>query len=579
MRGEEIYSIERVVTERRAWNARVITLTVTVLSAVAACFGWIAGIPVTYTLAMGGVAVFDAGAYLLAHSGRERAGVLLLIGSTFVQHLLIVGLTGQLQTVPYMAAVGVLVAAATLQIRELAGVALLAVGVVVGEGFIVGYGATEMVTSHGYVVGALMLVALSFVLTAIQVKSADRAFQVAREREHAREQARREKEELERELEKSQRIEGLGRLAGSVAHDFNNLLGVIIGSADLALAELDSDHPARRELEEVLRTGDRATRLTRQLLTLTRSHVVPVEPLDVAAALAGMQPFLSRLAGAAVVVEVVADDDCPLVGIDSTQLEQLLSNYVVNARDAMPEGGTIRIELGAREITADAAESLSPGRYLELRVADEGTGIPVDVLPRLFEPFFTTKKAGTGLGLANCNAIATQLGGSIAISPRPEGGTLVRTLLPAHHEPPSSRPRSVPPSPPTTAGGARVLVVDDEETLRALARRILERAGLEVVEARNIAEAEKVVTDLSKPLHFVVLDVILGQERGPALLPLLGRCRPAARTVVTSAFVPERDLHETLEHYGVTFLAKPYARRGLLRALLGADADASLGTT
>ena len=563
-RGHDAGSVEQIVAERRSWNARVISLAISLVGFAGTLFGVIAQIPVEHILGMGISAAINLGAYGLTRMGRERLGILILILCTFGHHLTVVAVTGMLQTVPYMATVVILVGAATLRRAGLVVVGLLAMVVIVAEGAIVGFHGQEHVDAIGYVAGAEVLVILAVVLSYLHIRGSDRAFQVARERERARS----EKEELANELEKSRRIEGLGRLASRVAHDFNNLLGAITGGADLARSELPQGHPARRDLDEVLRTTERAERLIQQLLALSRGQIEAPDPVDAAAEIADMKSLLSQLAGPNCSLRFDLAD-CPRVTIDRSRLEQLLVNYVVNARDAMDDTGRIEVRLAPRRIEEGEIARLAAGEYAEVTVSDTGPGIPPDVLPRLFEPFFTTKKRGNGLGLATCYAIASQLGGTVTVSTRSGEGTTLRTLLPvasaAGSAPPPSGLRKTEP----VAEGALVLVVDDEPSLREVSARMLQRAGFEVTTAANLAQARAVIEDRAQSLVAVVLDVVLGAEYGPELLADLQRVHPGVRVVVTSAFTPERDVVETVEAHGALFLPKPYTYADLVRAVGG----------
>ncbi len=566
-------TVERIVAERRSWNARTISLTLSLVGFAGTLFGFIAQIPVEHVVGMGATALVDLGAYGLTRMGRVRLGVYVLIVSIFAHHLLVVVATGQLQTVPYMAIVAILVGAATLRRRGLLMVGGLAMVVILAEGTITGYGRLEEVRTIGYVAGAMVLATLTVVLSYLHIRSTDRAFEVARDRELERERVRAEKEELAVELEKSRRIEGLGRLAGRVAHDFNNLLSGITGSADLALAELPEGHRARRDLDEVSRTAERAARLTQQLLALSRGQIVTPDPVDAAEEIADMKGLLSRLAGPGCALSCGLDACLP-VAIDRSRLEQLLVNYVVNARDAMENGGRIEVRLALRRIEAGEVARLAAGVYAEVQVSDTGPGIPPDVVPRLFEPFFTTKKRGNGLGLATCYAIASQLGGTVMVSTRPGAGTTLTTLLPTARAIDAEPTESVPRVPGPVASGALVLVVDDEEPLRKVAARMLKRANLEVVTAADLTEARAVIEDPARPLAAVVLDVVLGAECGPDLLADLRRTSPGARIVVTSAFAPEHDVLEAVQAHGAEFLPKPYSRAALVRAVRGEPAVA-----
>ncbi len=369
---------------------------------------------------------------------------------------------------------------------------------------------------------------------------------------------------LEQRLIASERLEALGRLAGSIAHDFNNLLTVMGGAAELARVDLSEGHPAHHELDTVLGATSTAARLTRQLLTFSRRQLtVPVE-LDLRAALEEQRELLERMVGKRIRLDYDFAPDVPRVSMPESHFEQLSMNLVVNGRDAMPAGGRLTLGLRMRQIAPHEIESLSPGAYVEFRVTDEGTGIAADVLPHLFDPFFTTKgESGTGLGLATCSSVASQLGGAIDVETAPGKGSTFRVLLPAS----TSAPADEAAEPPARASVHRVLVVDDERPVRDTTARILRASGYEVFTAATLLEARGMIDDVTLAFDALITDVVLSGERGTDLLEHCRRLRPNTRILVMSGFTPDPSAAAALSKYDAGFLAKPFRRDQLLKAL------------
>jgi PAS domain S-box-containing protein len=372
-----------------------------------------------------------------------------------------------------------------------------------------------------------------------------------------------ERRDLQSRLQASERLEALGRLAGSVAHDFNNLLTVITGSIELARAELGADHPVRQDLDAAIAATGTAAALAGQLLTFSRRQIVVRGRVDIAAVLRSEHDVLSRLVGDNIRIDYEFDEHLPFVSISQTHVEQLAMNLAANARDAMPAGGRIAIRVRARTLADREVGDLVAGPYVEIAVRDEGVGIPAEVLPRLFEPLFSTKGGrGTGLGLATCQTIAVMAGGSIEVESEIGEGATFRVLLPSADASPE------PPAPLASSRDARrVLVVDDDASVREMTRRMLRADGHEVVAASTIAEARAIIDDASIPLDALLTDVVLGQERGTDLIAPFRRTRPDAQIVVTSGYAPEPSASEEVARQQAEFLAKPYGRDQLLRAL------------
>jgi two-component system, cell cycle sensor histidine kinase and response regulator CckA len=301
-----------------------------------------------------------------------------------------------------------------------------------------------------------------------------------------------ERKRLEEQLRQSQKMEAIGRLAGGVAHDFNNELGVILGYTELLMRQASEGQ--RGKLDQILKATQRATGLTRQLLAFSRKQIVDQRVLDLNALLSDLEKMLGRLIGEDIDLAIVPGADLGQVKADRGQLEQVVMNLCLNARDAMPDGGLLRIETANAELDAGNAahhEPIAPGRYVLLTVSDTGGGIAKDILPKIFEPFFSTKAPGkgTGLGLATVYGIVKQAGGYVWVYSEPGQGTAFKIYLPRIDEPavaPDVQETTMPPK-----GWETILLVEDQASLRAIAGEILEEHGYRVIEAAGVNDAIK----------------------------------------------------------------------------------------
>jgi PAS domain S-box-containing protein len=365
-----------------------------------------------------------------------------------------------------------------------------------------------------------------------------------------------EQEKVERRLQQSQRLESLGQLVGGVAHDFNNLLNVIQGYADFsaeqvqALAQADARlEPVLDDIEQVRVAAQQATRLTRQLLTFARHEVNRPEVLDLNEAVKGAGQLLRRTLGEHIDLTIAAEPALWQVKADRGQLEQVLVNLAVNARDAMPGGGRLSIDTGNTEVDAAYATrrpELRPGRYARLRVSDTGMGMDRATAERVFEPFFSTKPKGrgTGLGLATVYGVVTQAGGSIEIYSEKGLGTTVSVLLPATDE------AAEPYLPPAASNddnrgrGETVLVVEDEEILRELTTRILTRSGYQVCVVSSGSEAVQRAGDPAQPIDLLLTDVVMPEMLGNEVAARIGAIRPGVPALFMSGYAqPILDSH------------------------------------
>jgi two-component system cell cycle sensor histidine kinase/response regulator CckA len=361
-----------------------------------------------------------------------------------------------------------------------------------------------------------------------------------------------ERAELEARLVQAQRLESVGQLAGGVAHDFNNLLSVILSCVDFASRELPADHPVRDDVEEIGRAADRAAALTRQLLMFSRREVVMPQVVDVAALVRDLERLLNRTLSERVALRISCGPDVVPVLIDPRQLEQVLVNLAVNARDAMPEGGTLSIAVGGTD------------GGVRITVADDGVGMSPEVRERAFEPFFTTKEAGegTGLGLASVHGVVTDAGGTIDISSEIGAGTVVTIFLPAAAEElPSADEES--PAPVRASGSARVLVVEDQDPVRRQACRILADHGYEVRQAGSGDEA----LARWEPVDVLVTDVVMPGMGGHQLAEAARQRTPGLRVVYMSGHTDDVIVHDSARQRDIAFVQKPFTHDSLLRAV------------
>jgi PAS domain S-box-containing protein len=377
-----------------------------------------------------------------------------------------------------------------------------------------------------------------------------------------RERSAREREELERRLAQAQRLESVGQLAGGVAHDFNNLLSVILTCVGFAQRELDQGSPVREDVDEIGRAADRAAALTRQLLMFSRREVVKPEVLDAGALVRDLERLLNRTLSERIALRIAIGPGLVPIEADRAQLEQVLVNLALNARDAMPDGGTLSI--GVRRA----------GEGVTITVADDGHGMAPDVRERAFEPFFTTKEAGegTGLGLATVHGIITEAGGTVDIASEPGRGTTVTIRLPrAHGEAP-------PPEEPTgpaehAPAAARVMVVEDQDPVRRQAVRLLRAHGYEVFEAAGAEEALRAWPEVDVLVTDVVMPGMTGQELAQA-----ARDRsPGLRVVFMSGHTEDVIVRNGARDRALAFVQKPFTRDSLLRAIENAVVTSSEG--
>jgi len=372
---------------------------------------------------------------------------------------------------------------------------------------------------------------------------------------------------LEEQLRHAQKIEAVGQLAGGVAHDFNNLLMVIFGCSELALEKLGSAHPASADVAEIHKAAESAAALTRQLLAFSRKQVLQPQVLNLNATVARMQSLLERLIGAHTTLVTQLAPSLHDVYADPGQVEQVILNLAVNARDAMPSGG--RLTIGTANMVFESADLArqrgGAGEYVRVAMSDTGLGMDESVRARLFEPFFTTKERGkgTGLGLATVYGVVRQSGGFVWVESEPGRGTTFKIDFPrAHQEKPRAAdgPRPSAPAP----SGETVLLVEDMPEVRAIARRLLLGHGYRVLEARAGDEALGLAARFDGAIHLLLTDVVMPGMSGLELARRLRAARPVIRVLVMSGYADAGSPVGDVRDAGAPFLQKPFTRDTLL---------------
>ena len=380
-----------------------------------------------------------------------------------------------------------------------------------------------------------------------------------------------ERKRLEDELRQAQKMEAIGRLAGGVAHDFNNLLTVIHGYSEMLMRDIGKPERAAQHIDEIKKGADRAAALTRQLLAFSRRQVLAPEVMDLHAVVTNMAAMLHRLLGEDIELKIAGSPQPRLVRADRGQMEQVIMNLAVNARDAMPKGGALTLETSVVNLDEDYAAGIVtvvPGSYAMLTVRDTGLGMAEEVRAHIFEPFFTTKEAGrgTGLGLATVYGIVKQSGGYIWVSSKPGQGTTFTIHLPEvaeeHAKPGNTAARETPAA---IAGRETILLVEDEAPVRRLVFQILCEAGYAVRQAGHGREALEIASNSAEPIRLLITDVVMPHMNGRELADELARRFPQMKVLFISGYpgnaVEERGILEPGSH----FLQKPFSSETLLR--------------
>ncbi|GAB4109262.1 MAG: hypothetical protein Kow001_09130 [Acidobacteriota bacterium] len=376
-----------------------------------------------------------------------------------------------------------------------------------------------------------------------------------------------EKARLEEQLHHAQRLESVGRLAGGIAHDFNNMLGVILGYGESILEQLREGDPLRQEVEEIMRAAQRSSALTRQLLAFSRRQTLKPEVIDLNTVIRNMEKLLGRLIGEDIRLRLMLSENLHPVLADPSQMEQVIMNLAVNARDAMPAGGTLILETSNQRLTPEYTQThteTEPGDYVMLAVTDTGIGMDREVMSRIFDPFFTTKEhgRGTGLGLSVVYGMVKQSGGHIWVYSEPGRGTTFKIYLPKSEErvqPEEKRAEKAP----AARGVGLILVVEDEESLRRLLENFLSRLGYTVTAAANGGEALLLVEEKGLRPDLVITDVVMPNMSGRELVDRLRRTDPRMKALYMSGYTENAIAHHGILDTGIDFIQKPFAIRDL----------------
>jgi two-component system cell cycle sensor histidine kinase/response regulator CckA len=377
---------------------------------------------------------------------------------------------------------------------------------------------------------------------------------------------------LEEQLRHSQKMDAVGQLAGGVAHDFNNMLTVIRMNAELTLDELGADHPLHADVQEVVAAAGRAATLTRQLLAFSRRQMLQPQVLGLNSVIADLQKMLARLIGEDIEFSLDLAEDLAPVLADPGQLEQVLVNLAVNARDAMPHGGALAV--ATRNVTLSVPEAAGhagahPGVYVTVALRDTGAGISAAVQARMFEPFFTTKGpgSGTGLGLSTVYGIVTQSGGFVEVKSAPGQGAEFTVYLPAAEAAVQTMPRATVAALPPAGGSETILLVEDEDPVRAIAHRVLTRHGYTVIEARHGAQGLALLASRGDEIDAVLTDAVMPQMSGPELARTIKALRPELPVIMMSGYTDADVDRRGPFDAATSILPKPFTVESLLNAL------------
>ena len=430
--------------------------------------------------------------------------------------------------------------------------------------------------SKGKVIGGLLLRSYKpYAYTEKDVKLAERiASQIAGAVANAQLYAERiiaekEKETLQEQLRQSQKMEAIGRLAGGIAHDFNNLLTIIKGYSQLSLLELKESDPVRENIEEVRKASDRASDLIRQLLAFSRRQILDMTVLDLTMVMGDLDKMLRRVIGEDIELVTLLAEDLGRVKTDPGQIQQVIMNLAVNARDAMPNGGKLTIETANVELDeayARAHIAVTPGRYVMLSVSDTGVGMSAEVRDQVFDPFFTTKEKGkgTGLGLSTVYGIVKQSGGNIWVYSEPGRGSTLKIYLPRVDEPLQQLREEVVEK-EIPRGNETILVVEDTEEVLKLAARILEKQGYTVLQSRQGKEALSIFEQRKEPIHLILTDVVMPQMSGRQLIEKCRMMRQDFNVLYMSGYTDNAIAHHGILEEGIDYIQKPFTVEGLAR--------------
>jgi PAS domain S-box-containing protein len=383
-----------------------------------------------------------------------------------------------------------------------------------------------------------------------------------------RKRAEQERLALSEQLRQSQKMEAVGRLAGGIAHDFNNLLTIITGYSELPIANLGQDDPLREALESIKKAASQAADLTRQLLAFSRRQVFEMKVCDLNTIIGNLEKMLRRILGEDVEMCALLAEDLGKVKTDPGQIEQVIFNLVVNARDAMPSGGKLTIETANTELNEDYAKThvgVTPGRYVMLSISDTGVGMTPEVKARIFEPFFTTKEkgVGTGLGLSTVYGIIKQSEGGIWVYSEPGRGATFKIYFPRAHELPEGEERELGAEKPTL-GSETILIAEDEERVRRLVVETLRKQGYEVLDAGSGDEALQLSKNHKGTIHLALTDVVMPVMDGRELVERLMYFRPHIKVLYMSGYTDNAVIRHGILRHHVNYIQKPFTLYALL---------------
>jgi signal transduction histidine kinase len=376
----------------------------------------------------------------------------------------------------------------------------------------------------------------------------------------------------EEQLRQSQKMEAIGRLAGGVAHDFNNILGIITACAEFLRDRVDSGGEAAQYVDTVRKAAERGASLTRQLLAFSRKQVAQPRVLDLNERLKEVSKLVRPLMGDDVEIAIVPRSKSALAEIDPAQLDQVVLNLAVNARDAMPRGGKLVIETSTMDFDGAIADQHRPmpaGRYTMLAVSDTGTGMDRETASRIFEPFFTTKETGkgTGLGLATVYGIVKQAGGHIWVYSEPGRGTTFKTYFPCADQKIGLAPEPATESILPARAGTTILLVEDDEIMRTLTRKMLEENGYNVVAAKDGQVALEVIGSMDGRIDLILTDVVMRGLSGPELVLRVNASHPEIKVLYMSGYTGELIAEHEGLHRSIDLLEKPFTRAALLKSV------------
>ncbi len=388
-------------------------------------------------------------------------------------------------------------------------------------------------------------------------------------------EAEREKESLEQQFLQAQKMEAIGRLAGGVAHDFNNLLTIIKGYSQLSLLSIKDGDPLRESLNEIQRAADKASSLTRQLLAFSRKQVVEMRPLNLNTVIHDLEKMLRRIIGEDIKLVFNLTEGLGMVKADSGQIEQVLMNLVVNARDAMPDGGRLTIETSNMVLGEDYTRryiDLKPGPYVMLSISDTGIGMTQEIKEKIFEPFFTTKgkDKGTGLGLSTVYGIVKQMGGNILVYSEPGYGSIFKIYLPVVDENEEKFLRKKDKEEGIPAGSETILIIEDDDGVRNLTSQMLEKQGYKVFSVGKGSDALNFLKEYKSQVHLILTDVIMADWRGPKLIDELRRLRDDFKVLYMSGYIDDNIIHQGVSMGSmerINFIHKPFTFEEITRKI------------